>query len=1417
MSSSVASAPVVAGGTDGNVAVDEAYQKIQFLLDISRRLDEDGNVLEAVKSTETALILRRNSERLYPELAHRFTTSLLKQSQELVLKCNSVAVASFQDNNYDAASFLLNKALFLTDEFEETRLFGDADHDRLRLRAATYNNLGCLEKRRGRLHPSLDHLQKAAQLEVSVDPDVGASPSTYLNLCTVLNKLGNHVAAVSAAQRAIDTLHFQAQQGLDQYPNYPVMLAVAFYNLGASLESCDRPGDVAQALEAYQSVLDTEQRYRLDPSNPTVRQASEALRRIQSTQPNALVLPRATSRGGAAPRMFTTAMHSAPQVNGRASGELVPVPPKQKRTEGAAPYTLSSFRVSVANQNGGSQPTGALGDAANRHAERIQARQRKKQENAERDQMALQRAQRAHVKEKEEKQRREREAEASRREEMAKALYEKMVHGLRADEIKRVKNAAKKIQKIFRGFMARTLVGKMQQSATKIQSVVRSWLTRVHIHRSEEERQQRAAREANYKRQSGACIRIQERIRMFLRRLELIRQHRARKLRRHCCAKAIQRVFRLYCQRREQRVLAQMEAERTADERRSHLQHDAARKIQHMFRNFKMRRITRVVSMEQKRRSEAATSIQALVRGVLTRVWFKHYRMYRRQQELSSSKNLRAIIRIQGAWRSGLARRNLHRRRTEHNYRQHVALVFKSARTIQCAIRCFLACKKVRPLRALHHRRLQAVDKIQRIYIMFRTRCAYLRRRDAARRMKSAALIQTWFRERLITNKHNETARYHAAIQRRQRLALLQTQGAVLLQAVMQMIMSSRIVDSMRNTFLKQSAIALIVQKAGRGLASRRDTSVLKSCAKVVDERRRVAQQRNGAACVIQRATRCFLAKRRTENLRLRRAAALMISKTYRMHRGKQELRALRAERDAIRREKSVRVIQKLARKFIRRLELRRLDEYYAEKHLQKRILMRKEEAAVSIQAIWRGHATRRETTAERNRLLQNTIDAIRIQRQFRAFRFRTQINAEVSRRQSLKRQRRIAAIKIQSFWRGVLAREYVNVLQETRYNRTVCAIAIQCAWRRFSAIAELHKRRAIRVSHHMLRAKQHDLWVTSITTVATFMRAMFSSRLRLSRLRYSVISALTEKQRETFYITNTAATKIQANYRGYYERTYSRGLRREKREQERLATLRRVKQERAALRIQCAWRSAVARSRTYAIRQAKREALLAQQLETEAAANPQDVVKRLFWTHEAKLQRSLVSERLKRHANADAAAIHIQKNVRMMLAIHKYAKQREQRRNDDAAARIQSQWRERQEEVARQQHEKQFLAALRIQALVRGIQTRRRWDERQQVLTNRRGSAVQLEDRRDQAAIKIQSCWRMWAAQARAHGIRAGKHMDAVLQLHHESARLIQKHFRGLLARTRVEAIRNKRQEGEAADAGQDDAPPVPPRTVAQ
>eukprot|EP00455_Lapot_gusevi_P028330 TRINITY_DN3019_c0_g1_i2.p1 TRINITY_DN3019_c0_g1~~TRINITY_DN3019_c0_g1_i2.p1 ORF type:complete len:342 (-),score=18.90 TRINITY_DN3019_c0_g1_i2:211-1236(-) len=340
-----------------------------------------------------------------------------------------------------------------------------------------------------------------------------------------------------------------------------------------------------------------------------------------------------------------------------------------------------------------------------------------------------------------------------------------------------------------------------------------------------------------------------------------------------------------------------------------------------------------------------------------------------------------------------------------------------------------------------------------------------------------------------------------------------------------------------------------------------------------------------------------------------------------------------------------------------------------------------------------------------------------------------------------------------------------------------------------------------------MLRAKQHDLWVTSITTVATYLRTMFSSKLRLSRLRYSVIAALTEQQREKFYVTNTAATKIQANYRGYYERTYARGLRREKREQERLAALRLAKEQRAALRIQCAWRSAVARSRSYAIRQAKREALLAQQLEMEAAANPQDVVKRLFWTHEAKLQRSLVSERLQRHATTDMAAIRIQKNIRMMLAIRKYAKQREQRRHDEAAARIQMQWRERQEEMARQEHEKQFLAAVRIQALVRGIETRRRWAERQQVLSNRRGSAVQLEDRRDQAAIKIQSCWRMWAAQARAHDIRDGKHADAVLQLHHESARLIQKHFRGHLARLRVEGIRQQR------DAS--DAPPVPPRNV--
>jgi hypothetical protein len=596
-----------------------------------------------------------------------------------------------------------------------------------------------------------------------------------------------------------------------------------------------------------------------------------------------------------------------------------------------------------------------LGAAALRHAERIQARQRLKEERAQRDQIALERAKRAHVREKQEKLKREQEAEIARRDELARALYEKMVNGLRAEEIRKVRGAAKKIQKVWRGCMARTLMQKRHTAATRVQAAFRSFLCRESIKRANIERVHRQQQEAMVWKQSKAAATIQRRVRLFLQRLAIIREYRGRQMRRFFCARSIQRCFRDFHSRREQRILAQLEAERDADERRFQLHTAAAKKIQKMFRDFKRRRIARVLLQEQRRRGNAATKIQALFRGALTRIWFQHYRMYRKQQQLSSARNVQAVVKIQSVWRGSLARRKKRRLQIESQFQKRQQMLFRAARSIQCAWRCHSAREAVLPLRRAQHLRRQAAKAIQGIYQMYKERCRFLKRRDAARRIGAARKIQEWYRERAIINKQRETARYHADIQRKQRVALLLTSGTIAVQSLLRCRMSQLIAESMRASHNRIVAVALTLQRASRGFRSRLDTAVLKHCAYLVDSKNKREQLEHKSACIIQRAIRCSVARSRAEFLKRADAASLIIQTSWRMCAAKMTLTKLKAEKLHRRRVRAATSIQRLVRRFLRQVELRRLDEYYKEKQNQKLLQMRREEAAITIQAVWRG------------------------------------------------------------------------------------------------------------------------------------------------------------------------------------------------------------------------------------------------------------------------------------------------------------------------------------------------------------------------------------------------------------------------------------------------------------------------------
>lgn len=79
---------------------------------------------------------------------------------------------------------------------------------RARLRSITYNNIGCLYKRRGVPLAALSYLQNALALEVA-SGDVHNCSSTHLNLCAAYSALHRYSEALGHAERAIILLQRQ--------------------------------------------------------------------------------------------------------------------------------------------------------------------------------------------------------------------------------------------------------------------------------------------------------------------------------------------------------------------------------------------------------------------------------------------------------------------------------------------------------------------------------------------------------------------------------------------------------------------------------------------------------------------------------------------------------------------------------------------------------------------------------------------------------------------------------------------------------------------------------------------------------------------------------------------------------------------------------------------------------------------------------------------------------------------------------------------------------------------------------------------------------------------------------------------------------------------------------------------------------
>ncbi|TGZ70841.1 hypothetical protein CRM22_002974 [Opisthorchis felineus] len=406
--------------------------------------------------------------------------------------------------------------------------------------------------------------------------------------------------------------------------------------------------------------------------------------------------------------------------------------------------------------------------------------------------------------------------------------------------------------------------------------------------------------------------------------------------------------------------------------------------------------------------------------------------------------------------------------------------------------------------------------------------------------------------------------------------------------------------------------------------------------------------------------------------------------------------------------------------------------------YLSRRQLAAERCAAVRIQALWRGILARRKYVATYQLL-------INVQRVCRAHLARKRFSDRVIEAERRNR----SAVLIQSYWRGLLAR------QQLAQQRSA-AVYIQAWWR-----GQLAKQKWFAIR----------LWVIDLQRTSR----RYLVRTQLSRLVFEAEQA------------NRAAVRIQSCWRGFLER-------------------RQISKERsAAVRIQAWWRGQLVRRKwretcqTVGIVQAYVRGFLARrrvaQLRRTAVQLRAATVIQAFWRGSV-VRRKLSSQRLaasriqhwwrgriarQRFVRTYQAVVVLQVACRSYLARCRCQQLRLQviSRRELAARTLQHAWRSYR---CRQRCIVEHEAAKRIQHWWRGRLRRIQWRRTIRVVLWIQRKWRHILFRRHEAACLIQRCWR-------THGLRRYLHRRRI------AATVIQSCWRGVLLRKQLAKIAGQRQ----------------------
>ena len=179
--------------------------------------------------------------------------------EKLVSLFNKMGVQCFKKGDFATAQDFLIKAAHYTSGDLELALF-PSEMSRLKLRAATFNNFGCMERRQGHAQSALKQLRKAQKIEEALG---APSPSTIVNICAVLTELQKFGKAVDEAKNALRILQprVDAVHGLspDERPPEAAqdihLLVVSWHNLAMALRRASPVDTSNPCWDAFKTAV----------------------------------------------------------------------------------------------------------------------------------------------------------------------------------------------------------------------------------------------------------------------------------------------------------------------------------------------------------------------------------------------------------------------------------------------------------------------------------------------------------------------------------------------------------------------------------------------------------------------------------------------------------------------------------------------------------------------------------------------------------------------------------------------------------------------------------------------------------------------------------------------------------------------------------------------------------------------------------------------------------------------------------------------------------------------------------------------------------------------------------------------------------------------------------------------------------